>query len=139
GAKAKLARGDSAEIVKALAGSDEDLRDEAMRIAEERREREAVPALVQLLKNDDRAVRDRAIGTLAAIGDARAVKPLTEVARFAETGELPKVLDALGAIGGDEARAYLEFVSSGHADPEMRQLAKDALRHVDSRERTQSH
>jgi hypothetical protein len=135
GARAALARGSSAEIVKALSGSDEDLREEAMRIAEERREKEAVPALILLLKSEDRATRDRAIGTLSAIGDPRAVKPLTEVARFAETGELPKVLDALGAIGGDEARAYLEFVSSGHQDPEIRQLAKDALRHLDERKR----
>jgi hypothetical protein len=137
GARAALARGSSAEMVKALSGSDEDLREEAMRIAEERREKEAVPALILLLKSEDRATRDRAIGTLSAIGDPRAVKPLTEVARFAETGELPKVLDALGAIGGDEARAYLEFVSSGHQDPEIRQLAKDALRHLDERKRTQ--
>jgi hypothetical protein len=136
GARAKLARGGSAELVTALSGSDDDLREEAVRIAAERRDPNAVPALVQMLKSDDLPTRDRAIGALAAIGDRRAVKPLTEIAHFRETAELPKVLDALGAIGGDEARAYLEFVSSGHEDPEMRELAKDALRHLDERKAT---
>jgi hypothetical protein len=133
GARAKLARGSAADLLAALSGSDEDLREEATRIAAERKEKEAVPALLQLLKSDDRPTRDRAIGALAAIGDARAVKPLTEVAQFRELSELPKVLDALGSIGGDEARAYLEFVASGHERPEMRELAKDALKHLDAR------
>ena len=133
GARAKLARGSTAELVAALAGSDEDLRDEAMRISGERKEKEAVAPLITLLKNDDPAVRDRAIGALSEIGDGRAVKPLTEVARFRETAELPKVLDALASIGGDEARSYLEFVASGHDNPEMRELAKQALTHLEAK------
>jgi hypothetical protein len=133
GARAKLARGSSAELVAALNGSDEDLREEAVRIAAERKEKQAVPPLLAMLKSEDRAVRDRAIGALAAIGDPRAVKPLTEVARFREYSELPKVLDAISAIGGDEARAYLEFVASGHEHPDMRALAKTALEHLDRR------
>jgi hypothetical protein len=35
--------------------------------------------------------------------------------------------------GGDEARAYLEFVASGHESPEMRDLAKEALSHLEKR------
>jgi hypothetical protein len=138
GARARLARGDAAGIVAALSGSDEDLRDEAMRVAGERRERAAVPQLIVLLKSEDRAVRDRALGALASIGDPRAVRPLTEVAHFRDVTELPKVLDALSAIGGDEARAYLEFVASGHENPEMRELAKTALSHLERRQRDAS-
>jgi hypothetical protein len=59
-----------------------------------------------MLKSEDHALRDRAIGALAAIGDPRAVRPLTEVARFRDLTDLPKVLDALATIGGPEARAY---------------------------------
>jgi hypothetical protein len=133
GARVRLSVGPSEALVRALDGDDADLRDEAIRLAGERRERAAVPSLVKLLKSDDHATRDRAIGALAAIGDARAVRPLTEVARFREVSELPKVLDALSAIGGDEARAYLEFVASGHESAEMRELAKQALTHLDQR------
>jgi hypothetical protein len=134
GARVKLAAGDVRAIVAAIEGSDDDLRDEAMRLAAERKEEAAVPALVKRLKSEDHAVRDHAIGALAAIGDRRAVRPLTEVAKFNELGDLPKVLDALATIGGDEARSYLEFVASGHESSEIRELAKQALVHLDRRE-----
>jgi hypothetical protein len=134
GARVKLADGNAAAIAAAIDGSDEDLREEAMRIAGERRVKEAVPSLLKLLKSEEPALRDRAIGTLAEIGDARAVRPLTEVAKFYDVTDLPKVLDALATIGGPEARSYLEFVASGHDNPEMRELAKQALTHLDRRE-----
>jgi hypothetical protein len=131
GARARLSTGDAAAIAAALDGSDEDLRAEAERLAGERRERAAVPSLVRLLKSEDHETRDRAIGALAAIGDRRAVRPLTEVARFRDLSDLPKVLDALASIGGDEARSYLEFVASGHDSAEIRDLAKQALTHLE--------
>ena len=134
GARVKLAAGDVGAIVAAIDGADDDLRDEGIRLAAERREPAAVAPLVKQLKSDDHAVRDRAIGALAAIGDKRAVRPLTEVAKFNELSDLPKVLDALATIGGDEALSYLEFVGSGHDSPEMRDLAKQALVHLDRRE-----
>ncbi len=134
GARVRLAAGDVAAIVTAIDGSDDDLRDEAMTLAADRRASQAVPALIRRLKSDDHAVRDRAIGALAAIGDPRAVHPLTDVAKFYDTGDLPKVLDALATIGGPEARAYLEFVSSGHDSPEMRDLAKQAIVHLERHE-----
>jgi hypothetical protein len=134
GARVKLAAGDTGAIVAAIGGSDDDLRDEGVRLAAERKETAAVPALIKLLKSDDHAVRDRAIGALAAIGDGRAVRPLTEVAKFNELGDLPKVLDALATIGGPEARSYLEFVASGHESQEMRDLAKEALTHLERRQ-----
>jgi len=134
GARVKLAAGDAQAIVAAIDGPDDDLREEGMRLAAERKEAAAVPSLVKRLKSDDHAVRDRAIGALAAIGDTRAVRPLTEVAKFNDLGDLPKVLDALATIGGPEARSYLEFVASGHDSSEMRDLAKEALVHLDRRQ-----
>jgi hypothetical protein len=134
GARVKLAAGDAKALVAAIDGSDDDLRDEAIRLAAERRDAAAVPALIRRLKGNDRAVRDHALGALATIGDARAVRPLTEVAKFQDVGDLPKVLDALATIGGSEARAYIEFVASGHESQEMRDLAKQALAHLDRRE-----
>jgi hypothetical protein len=134
GARVKLAAGNAPAIVAAIDGNDDDLREEAMRIAAERHVKEAVPPLLRRLKSDEPAERDRAIGALSEIGDARAVRPLTEVAKFYDVTDLPKVLDALATIGGPEARSYLEFVASGHDSPEMRELAKQALLHLDRRE-----
>ncbi len=129
-ARAKIHLGGDPELVAALGASDGDLVEEAIRVASERKARAAVPALIALLKRDDAALRDRALGALVDIGDRRAVKPITDLAHFRDVDELPKVLDALAALGGDEARAYLEFVSTGHEDPEMRTLAKEALQRL---------
>lgn len=134
-ARVRLTAAATPVLLAALAGDDDDLKQEAIRVAGERHERELVPGLIKLLRSEDAAMRDRAIGALAAIRDVRAVKPLTEVARFRDVSDLPKVLDAVAAIGGDEARAYLEFVSTGHEDLEIREMAKQALRHLEERAR----
>jgi hypothetical protein len=47
---------------------------------------------------------------------------------------MAKILDAVGQIGGDEARAYLDFVSSGHEVPEVRALARAALERLERRQ-----
>lgn len=133
GAKVRLAHGDPRAILAALGSPDDSLREEAMRLSAERKLTQAVPTLIALLKSDDHDVRDRAIGTLAAIGDPRAVRPLTEVARFRDLADLPKILDALSAIGGEDAKSYLEFVASGHDSPEIRELAKQAIGHLEAR------
>jgi len=129
--RVRLASGDSAALLAAVTGSDSDLREEAIRLAGERRDEKVVPALLPLLKSEDSDLRDRVIGALGSIGDRRAVRPLTEVARFRDVGDLPKVLDALAAIGGEDARSYLEFVASGHESEEIRELAKQALTHLE--------
>jgi hypothetical protein len=133
GARARLSTAQPGELVGALEGKDDDLREESTRLCGERHERACVPPLIKLLKSEDRDTRDRAIGALSGIGDPRAVRPLTEVARFRDLADLPKVLDALSAIGGEEARAYLEFVASGHESMEIRELAKQALSHLERR------
>jgi hypothetical protein len=133
GGRVRLWRGGTDALLTALTAKDEELRDEAILLVGDRHERAAVPALLALLRASDAAVRDRAIGALAAIGDRRAVRPLTEVAHFRDLEDLPKILDALSTLGGDEARAYLELVASGHESPEMRDLAKQALIRLDRR------
>jgi hypothetical protein len=135
GARVRLSTAQPTELVTALDGKDDDLREEATRLCGERHERACVPSLIKQLKSEDRDTRDRAIGALSSIGDGRAVRPLTEVARFRDLADLPKVLDALSAIGGEEARAYLEFVASGHESTEIRDLAKQALSHLETRSR----
>jgi hypothetical protein len=117
----------------ALDGSDEDVRDEAIRIAGERRDREAVPALIVLLKHKDVDLRDRAIGALAEIGDPRAARPLADLAKFSEVMELPKILDAISRVGGPEAETFLDFVAASHPIPQVREIARRAKEHASSR------
>ena len=124
-------------LVAAIEGTDEDLRDEAIAA---RRRAQGAAARCRRWSSCSRATTTpcatRAIGALRTIGDTRAVQPLTEVARFRDLADLPKVLDALALIGGDEARAYLEFVATGHDNVEIRDLAKEALGHLETRAQT---
>jgi hypothetical protein len=133
-ARETVRRGDEKAVLAALAGSDPTLRQAAYAAVADHRLAAAVPALLELLKSDDAIARDGAIGALVALRDPRAVKPLTELGQFNDLDMMRRVIDAIGAIGGDEARAYLEMVADGHDVPGVRALAKDALRRMDRRE-----
>ena len=108
---------------------------QAARELAERRERLAVPALIALLRASpgDRGTRDAALGALMAIGDERAVKPITELAKLDDAAQLPVVIDAVAAIGGAEARAYLEFLASADGDPALRAAARAGLERMAAR------
>lgn len=127
GYQAGLARAPVARLVKALAVKDPGRLEAAVEIVAVRRVKEAMGPLVKLLKHKEQRISDRAIGALVAIGDPGAVKHLTRLAKFSDTEQMAKVLDAIGALGGKEARQYLEFVASGHEDEDIRSMAKEAL------------
>jgi hypothetical protein len=124
-ARESIRAGDEAVVVAALDSAEEDVRKEALRAVGERHLGGALPRLVELLKNPER--RDEAVGGLVALGDPRAVKPLIDVIEFKDLREMAKIVDAVGQIGGEEARSYLDFVASGHEVPEVRALARAAL------------
>jgi hypothetical protein len=114
---------------------DSDLRGVAIRVLGARQDREAVPALLPLLKDPEMEIRDKTIGALLQIGDRRAVKALCASAQFQDTFELGKILEAVATLGGEEARAYLEFVASGHQSEQIRGEAKRALARLLASER----
>lgn len=126
-AKIRLHQGNSQQLLAALSDADFDLRGEAIRAAGLRRERAAVPQLAQLLKSEDADLRDLSLGALVEIGDRSAVPAITRAAPFRDVRELPKILDAVAALGGDEAQAYLEFVATSHEHEAIRELAREAL------------
>lgn len=137
GRQVRLLSADRATLLGVLRhkDSDNDLRMVAMQILGARRDREALPALFEMLKHPDMEVRDRAIGALIEIGDRRAVKALASSAQFSDTFELGKILEAVATLGGPEARSYLEFVASGHQSEQIRAEARVALSHLERRER----
>ena len=108
----------------------------AVGIAGVRHVREAVPALIKLLKHKSQEVADPAIGALVAIGDRRAVRPLTRLTKFSDTAKMAKLIDGIGSLGGREALEYLEFVASGHEDADIRNMATEALERLKRREKT---
>ena len=99
----------------------------AVDIVAVRRVSGAVPSLIKLLSHEKSSVVDRAVGALIAIGDRRAVKPLTRLSKFQDTARLAKLLDGIASLGGDDATSYLKFVASGHDDEDIRFMATEAL------------
>jgi hypothetical protein len=129
-----LAMASPDELIRALKIKDVHRLSAAVEIAATRQLKKTVPQLITLLKHEEKKIADRAIGALVAIGDQRAVKPLTRLSQFKDTSKMAKILDGIGTLGGKEARQYLEFVSSGHEDADIRNLASEALVRLKKRE-----
>jgi hypothetical protein len=129
-----IRRGDEATVIAALVSEDTDVRTEAFRAVGLRHLNGALPKLTELLRSPDHELRDAAIGALVELGDRRAVKPLVDLVEFSDLDMMRRIIDAVGMLGGDEARDYLEFIASGHETPAVRELANAALDRLKRRE-----
>lgn len=125
------ADGAGGEVPGTAAATIPGLREEAIRMAGVRGLRSEVPALLQLLQDENEAVRDAALGALIALRERRAVAELTRNRSLRDRHEMRKILDAIAILGGDEARDYLSFVAESHEDEEIRKLASDAKIRLD--------
>lgn len=99
----------------------------ALDLAAHRRARSLFDQVADKLGAEDAGVRQRAVTALAALGDARAVSVITARVRFDDTESLVVVIDTVAALGGEDARTYLEFVASGHPDDAIRDRARAGL------------
>lgn len=135
GAALDLAAGDKTvrELVEDLGSPDPRLRLRAAGALGERGEPAAVPALVKALGDRDGAVVERAVGALAQLRDPRAVPALIALAHRREGPYLATMARILGDIGGDDARAWLLTMASGHPDEVVRGAARQALAEMGSR------
>jgi hypothetical protein len=126
----------SPDELHALLARDNPLREEAIRQVGARQIRAETPRLLELLRDDNEAVRDAALGALLALREPRAVHALTQSRSMKDRREMRKILDALATLGGAEALDYLSFVAEGHSDEEIRTMAAEArdrlLRHLDA-------
>ncbi|HEY3355480.1 MAG TPA: HEAT repeat domain-containing protein [Polyangia bacterium] len=132
--RARLRHADLPSLISALGHDEPEVRLGAVAAAAERRDRGSVPALLERLADPVDIIRDRALGALVEIGDPRAVKALTKQTKFQDLEGMHKIIDAVASLGGDEARSYLEFVVSGHEDPEVRDQAREALERLRRKE-----
>jgi HEAT repeat protein len=133
-AREKLATAPESAIRAALRGDGGELQEQAIRIAGERKLRDEVPALLDLLENPDESVRDAALGALIQIGDRRAVSALTRSRSLRDRREMRKIIEAIATLGGDEALDYLSFVAATHDDEEIRALATGAKQRLERKQ-----
>jgi hypothetical protein len=128
-------RKSTTELVRDLSSNEAQVRDHAVIALADRGAREAVPALVERLHDQDPAVAERAIGALAQLHDARAAAPLIALARHRDGPYVAQLARLLGDVGGPDARAWLLTMSYGHPDEVVRGAAREALAEMAARER----
>ncbi len=77
-------------------------------------------------------VQAAAVTALVALGDPVAVPALTELTDLGDRTALTTIVEAVIALGGDDARDYLGVMAS-HRDPEIARHARDGLARLDRR------
>jgi hypothetical protein len=125
-ARRRLQEGPPEVVHAALTADGGELRDEAIRVAGERRLKDEAPQLLKLLGDPEETTRDAALGALIALGDRRAVTELTRTRSLRDRREMRKIIEAISILGGTEADEYLSFVAETHDDDEIRAAAATA-------------
>lgn len=110
-----------------LKDADPAVADAAVRLLVRRQNKAALPALLERLKTDDLDTLRGVIGMLVELRAPESVNPLVEAASQRGPVFEREVVFAVGAIGGDDAEAYLDLVATGHDDPLLKASATQAL------------
>ncbi len=124
-------------LVGKLKDADPAVRDASVRLLVRRQHKAALPVLLGRLTGDDLNALRGAIGLLVELRAPEAVNPLVEAASQRGLEFQREVVFAIGAIGGDDAEAYLDLVVSGHEDPLVRASAEQALAELRARKSKQ--
>ncbi len=115
-------------LIDAMDSEDWEVRERAVRIAGKVRESIFVEPLIRLASSDPNIyVRDRAIWTLGAYGDQRAIEPLVSILKDADATLRQRGIEALGKIGGAESENALAGLLLYEENEVVRNLALDQL------------
>jgi hypothetical protein len=131
--KLTLRAGTPADLLAAVTDTDPELAAWALELGGERGDRALLPAATAALKSSARQ-RLAAIQYLVALGDPSAVPHLAASADFADRVQLAAIVEAVTALGGGEAREFLEMLAAGATDPDIADRAKQGLERIDRRE-----
>jgi hypothetical protein len=115
-------------VAQKLSDSDEAVVRAAVRVLARRHDRRALePLVARLTATDDLTEIRETMGLLIELGDPHAATALIDASRAKDNVVQREIVFALGALGGDEAEAYLDAVATGHDDPLVRASAEQAL------------
>jgi DNA-binding helix-hairpin-helix protein with protein kinase domain len=133
-AKETLRQSEDRAVLAALDSDDADTALWALDLCATRRLKAAFDRAVALLDARDPGVQAAALRVLVALRDPRAVEPLARRADFADAQTMHALVEAVTAIGGQEAIEFLELIASGHDQAEMRQRAREGLERLGRRQ-----
>ena len=120
-------------LVRALGSNDSAEREAALQILTVRKHSAVFHVWAERLKESNPLTVRRAIGALVELGDVRAAPLVIEASRARDEVFQREVVFAIGAIGGDEAEAYLYTVAQGHESALLRKSADLALSELRTR------
>lgn len=113
-------------LVADLSAGDPRARERAVRALAARGARRAVGALVDRVRDPDRAVASAAVDALAAFKDPASALALIEAAQAGDSSTTLRLIPVIVEIGGPDVEGYLLTLESGHADPVVRRAAAEA-------------
>lgn len=131
-AKERVRNGEPDVVAAAVASDEIDMARWALAVATERRVADAYGPAVALLGSKERDLHRDAIEALVAIGDRRAVDPIAKSGAFTDHEMIGRIIDAVAKLGGGDARDYLDFIATGHPDPDIQKRASTALERLDA-------
>ncbi|MEW5737507.1 MAG: HEAT repeat domain-containing protein [Myxococcota bacterium] len=120
-------------VAQKLASSDDSVQRAAVRLLARRHDARALPPLLARLETEDLTQIRETMGLLIELGNPDAVPALINASRAKDNVVQREIVFALGAIGGEEAEAYLDAVATGHDDPFVRASAEQALSELKDR------
>lgn len=126
-AKEQARVGGREAVAQALASTDIELVLWALDLIADRGQAYYYDEAVARLASPEPMIRNRALTTLVALRDPRAVDALAKHAAFDDHEFMTMVIEAVTALGGHDAREYLEFIASGHPDNDLRDRAREGL------------
>ena len=95
-----------------------------------RREAKVGKKIAVLLNSPNRDIRSAALQALVAIKDPETVAELAGTVHLQDFEQLRIIIEAVTAIGGDEAMSFLEYLEAGHTDVDIRALAKEGQERI---------
>lgn len=115
-------------VIESLGDTRRELRLTALREVERRGLAQAAAAVETLLEPEDLELFAAATGALVRMGTEASTRVVVDrLDRHRRRELLLAVLPALPRLAGPEGRAYAEMVASGHTDPSVQAMARQAL------------
>lgn len=129
-AKVQLVFGGEADARRLLGASDPEIVVLALEQIAKQRWRDAADEVAALLGHDDERVVASAVECLGSVGGPHHTAALLRHVRLADSDQARRLYETLAALGGDEARGFLEFAARNEDDPVGADLASRALRRL---------